>query len=319
VHFLTFILLIFLVILSILASALIAWALIRKGRRVAGYLLLVYAALACGGLMFVVQGVWRSLGKGWSDIVAPTCQATLSDEQVAARRDAILSLPALRQLTQEADNIQFRLSNCAVNDQVGGLLDFTLPPSYSQFGVIYRPIIDFHLAWANLDEITLVWDNTPLPMDYVAISDRFRAKIMEYESAPEVREYLAYQKPGTTILYAQSVAYITEGVPRSTILYWLSEHRVASYNLPNSMRWPSFPEIEQAHQIVQQHLLTGKLAQCQIGMEGLFSLTAREVIPGKDAYRMRVHLQCPDKVRQAGLDLYPDGHFEKLEIVWEGG
>jgi hypothetical protein len=277
--------------------------------------LLALVALACGGLALMVQSALRGLG----EFIPPTCQVTLSDEQVMTRQDAILSLPAIKQLTQEVSNIQFRLGNCAVNDQLHGFLDFTLPSSYSRFGAIYRPIIDFHLTWNDLDTLTLIWDRAPMPLDYVTMTGIFREKILEYESAPEIQEYLTYQETVPTILYVRQISYSNNGIPGSGIGYSLDKRQVTSYNLPSSIQWKSFPEIEQAHQIIRQHLFTGKLAQCQIGMDGLFSHTARNEIYDQNGYRMRVDLQCPDKVREAGLELYPDGHFEKLEIIWEGG
>ena len=89
---------------------------------------------------------------------------------------------------------------------------------------------------------------------------------------------------------------------------------VTVYVLPNSVEWKSFPEIQQAHQIVEEKLLVGEWAGCSINREGHAYTATAPRYEETDPWYIEVDLVCGGQWRQAALWLDTDGSYSRLEV-----
>jgi hypothetical protein len=93
-------------------------------------------------------------------------------------------------------------------------------------------------------------------------------------------------------------------------------HLVRGYILSNDIEWQEYPEIQLAHQVMEQHLLVGDLANCSIGKGEKHAYTQAQFHDSADApWNMMVALQCDDGWKDAFVQLKNDGTYDKLSIL----
>ena len=243
----------------------------------------------------------------------PPCEQTLTSDQVQDIQDRISSIPALQELYQSSLSLSSSVNDCVRKGQVQGYINLSFGAENSDYGVAYQTTILLDYQIDPPYTITPTWSSQPIPLDENAIMKAFGETIRAYESVPELEEYLQKQKPVPASLDANSIRYYTENLG-SSIVYSLAEQRLLAYSLPNAISWELFPEIETTKRIVQQDLLVGEWAQCQIGQGDFHANTQMETIYDKPALAMRVNLHCGNSLHDAVIELYPDGHYENPRI-----
>jgi hypothetical protein len=109
---------------------------------------------------------------------------------------------------------------------------------------------------------------------------------------------------------------------------------VYTYALPNNIQWDAFPEISQAHRIIQQKLASGpeEFRNCEVG-HGQDRYTGCQWLE-RGEYPLSVPLVCPELPRQqlvqmpdgrmwvpphspiAKIKMFPDGSFRDLSFLY---
>jgi len=140
------------------------------------------------------------------------------------------------------------------------------------------------------------------------------------EFAPQLKDHLRIQEFLSTVSSVNS-AEITLGNTRvvlsgfqAEIEYTLKTSQVHRYLLPNTIVFKSFPEIAQAHKIIQEQLLVDQHKDCVIGRVGKHNYTVCEW-PSSEEYPLTVALICGNERRilaHATVRIRADGSYSRL-------
>jgi hypothetical protein len=241
------------------------------------------------------------------------CDQKIEDPSVY--EEIVLADPVIQQLEQNLKRLRVTISDCINNDQVWVVIEYELPAEYSDFGVKYRDWLSLVYSLNGTIDIS----TTPLQAvsyDVGSILDTFQARIAEVETNPRAREVLAKTDPdpdNPTVPLFGDRQVLREG---NWVEYNFFYHRVRGYLLSNDIGWEEFPEIKQAHQIIEAQLLVGELKGCTIGHGKMHAYTAAEFHDADtDPWNLTVALQCPDGWRDASIRIHPDGSYDNLQII----
>lgn len=242
------------------------------------------------------------------------CDEKISDPE--AIKAAIQSHPVIQALNSEWTLRDMVISPCFTNGKASVTITYQLPAAYSEFQVIYFD--QFSLACSKGGTIELATGaNSPSEFDQSALEAYFKGKINEIESNPRVREVIVKTKPDplnpANPISGQATIF-RSGYNR--VEYNFFYGLVRGYMLSNDIDWREFPEIEQAHQVIQEHLLIGDLAGCVIGTGDAHSYTEAKFHDSVDApWNLTVAISCPDGWKDAAVRINPDGTYEELRIA----
>jgi hypothetical protein len=101
----------------------------------------------------------------------------------------------------------------------------------------------------------------------------------------------------------------------SYLIYDIAANQPAAYMLSNDAEWKSFSEMVRAHNIINENLLIGDLADCEIGKGEAHSYTELNYYIGPgNPMPITVALTCNGTWKDAFVKLNPDGSYENLQI-----
>ena len=245
---------------------------------------------------------------------AQPCDEQVVDKEVL--RDAALSHPETEKLSTFVSIRDVSVSDCYVDGVASIFVTIEVPPEYSTYGFRYSD----HLSLRYSREGALSLGPSANPGTSSLESDEVMrlvsSMIADAESNLRVTEFL--EKLGTSIL--SEPIRLDQGVARyevehGWIVYRLFANRVDEYSVPNSIHWREFPEIDQAHAIIEEKLLVGANSRCVISRGDLHSYTLLSFHYAEhEPLNLTVALDCDGEWLQAFVKLRPDGTYERLEF-----
>jgi len=245
------------------------------------------------------------------------CDEEVGDPQAYYR--LVLSHPVVVQINDELGVPTVDVAPCFVNGKVRVCLTYRLAQSYSQYSILYHDQLILACAKDGMVEISDEGIRRPEAFDRDSILGFFKTKVNEVENNARVREFLTKigPRPGSRVSLHRAVVEI-HGPDTGWIEYSLYKRQVRGYLLPNTVSWQEFPEIEQAHKIIEENLLTGELSNCSIGREKHHSYTTASFHDFETGpWYLTVALICQDGWKDAFLQLNHDGSYERLCIKME--
>lgn len=257
-----------------------------------------------------------------TSLVLAGCPPTLPcDEKIAdpaVYENLVLSNPVIQDVSTELTVRSASASPCFVNDQVGVGLVFVLPASYSEFGLVYSDYLG--LSYRKDGVIFVSGGLTqPAAFEKDAVLTYFKSKVQQVESSSRIREVITKTGPHpyNQVLPLFGMAEIfRDGDNR--IEYNFCYGQIRGYCLSNQIDWQEFPEIRQAHRIMEDHLLVGPLSGCQIGRGEMHNYTCADFHDSSASpWYLTVALICDDGWKDAYVQINPDGSYERLEIQTE--
>lgn len=226
-------------------------------------------------------------------------------------KDLVVTSPVVNQLSQEFTLKSALVAECFVEDQTGVSLQFEIPTYYSQY----------HIPYILPVSVTLWKDGTIEMDDYQVILANVETGIHTIETHPQVAEFLAHMivRQGWPVnLHLMDIVSIHGTSPSGQsghIEIELPSRLVTAYGLPNEIDWPSFPEVEQAHKIIEENLLINDLSDCHISTVDERGGTRSQFHYQKNGpWFLTVTLICTNGRKDAFLQLNPDGSYEQLSI-----
>lgn len=238
-------------------------------------------------------------------------------------RQMVLQHPLIQTLSETLTIEEVRIGACFVKGKANAAVMFRTPSDFSALGLLYRGSFDFIFTkdgtlsipedgfWEIRGWEISSWDGESIDL----IVGVIRKKIEELESNLRVREVLTRtQADPSNAAHYLNTGQVFRKNARLTYSFWA--HQVREYLLPSDMEWENFPEIRQAHEIIQTRLLIGELSNCAIGTGELHNYTQAQMDEWGGWY-MTVALQCNEKWKDAFLHLLSDGSFERLGIQTE--
>ena len=241
------------------------------------------------------------------------CDKKIKDPTVYEK--IALSNPIISQINSILTLRKMEISKCIVNKTVGINIWYNLPSDFSEFGIVYSDYLN--LSYSLEGKFSVVESlHTPPEFNPDAILAHFKGKVKEIESNPRIREVILKTNPDplnpVLPLFGQ-VEIMRSGSNRAEYSFY--SHMVRGYLLSNDIDWQEFPEIKQAHQIIEKYLLVGDLSACKIGHGEMhaYTTTLFHDEPAQP-WRMTVALICADHWKDASVQINADGSYEKLEI-----
>ena len=232
----------------------------------------------------------------------------------------LLSHPVIQDLGRVATLHRLTLGECFVKGRTVASLYYLLPESYSAYGVAYLDLLRLYYAEEGGVELADGGLGGPRTLDRDAILRYFRARIGEIEGDPRVQEFLAKTEPDPAsplaAIYESATIRRTVGGSPAWVEYSFFTGLVRGYLLPNSVDWQQFPEIAQAHRVVQDHLLVGQLADCAVGRDAAHAYTTAAFHDSPtDPWRLTVALICKEGWKDASVQINADGSFESMGVT----
>jgi hypothetical protein len=243
----------------------------------------------------------------------PPCDEKISDPEPI--RQSVQSNPVVQALNAALTQRQLTIAPCFVAGLAGVTIRYQLPASFSAYQAVYVDEVDLTYAKDGTVGLPARLDG-PAAFQEQAILAYFQDRIRQMESDPRVSELLSRTEPDphnpVIPIFEQPVLYRSGGWAEYSFFYGL----VRGYLLSNDIEWKAFPEIGQAHTIIREHLLVGEYSLCQIGSGEMHGYTTASFHDSpEEPWFLTVALQCQDGWRDASVKIYPDGSYEKLEIV----
>lgn len=241
------------------------------------------------------------------------CDALLDDPY--SHRNAILSNPVINQLDEKLATLDVTIYDCISDNAVEVFVEYIIPSSYSQYGFQYSDKLHLTYSLTGTLKLNSFRSRKPVAFDTESILKFFENKIQEFETNPKIQEFLSRidQFPQNRDLTRNiSRGYVGLHGYRGSITYNFSSKNVWKYTLPNSIEWHEFPEISQAHAILEGDLLTGELSNCTIDRDEKRSYT--DCVAHGSSLALTISLDCAGRREPARLRRNPDGSYELLGI-----
>jgi hypothetical protein len=241
--------------------------------------------------------------------------------------EIVRSHPAIEQLNLELNLLEVQVPGpCVIDGKVSAKLRYELPANLSSFDIIYKTDLNvlYHVDDGELeliDDSSLGSTGTQAIIDpAVALSPSIK-KITEIENDPRVVEFLTkldYSKPRNVFLNVTTIRLHAEGgFIEFSFPSWREQSLVNHYIVPNAIEWLAFPEINQAHQLIQDNLLVGDWAHCFINNADESANSNTMSFRGfeeHEPWMLEVGLDCDGELRTAVVIINPDGSYQRLEI-----
>jgi hypothetical protein len=243
----------------------------------------------------------------------PPCDEQIADPE--PHQQIIRSDPFVQALGRDLVLLHVNLSPCFVDGLAHVTLRYQMPASFSAYQAVYAD--ELYLAYAKDGELSLPFGRAePAQLQAQTVLVYFKSRIRQIESDPRAAELLSRTEPDPlnpfNPLYDQAAVYRKDNRLDYSFFYNL----VRGYTMSNNLEWQAFPEIGQAHRIIEEHLLVGELSGCSIGQGGMHAYTAASLHDAPDApWFLTVALDCPQGWMDASVKLNADGSYEKLEIA----
>lgn len=223
-----------------------------------------------------------------------------SPPQLPCEENIIRENPVIQELNSEFTLLEV---SCFVNGELEFSLNYEVPTSYSAYEITYH---DYLSVVYSKDKTIKIADNinAPRAFETKAILEYFKQRIEKFESNPRIREFILKTEPGIN----QSVVILGDQSeiirPGNRIQYNYSSGLVQSYSLSNSIDWQEFPEIKQAHKMIEENIQGGDQAHCHIGRLETYSYTYAEFEDlADDRWNLTVPLECDDGWKAASIQI----------------
>jgi hypothetical protein len=238
----------------------------------------------------------------------PPCDEEIEDKEVY--ENIISSNDTIKQINEELEFYQIEVADCFVNEKVEITLYYKLPKNFSNYQIVYSD--DLTLSYAKDGSIKILDGGEEKIFEYDEVIDTFESRVQEIENNARVQEFITKLNPTTGFLIDVNARI---SVNDGWIEYSQYSKLVRGYLLPNAINWSQFPEIKQAHEIIEQNLLINELSNCSIGKDGGHSYTTANFHDFEDSpWYLTVALICDCGWKDAFLQLNSDGSYERLEI-----
>lgn len=254
--------------------------------------------------------------------VACNLQQSPCDEKIKDKEQVqfnVMSNLFIEQISRKFHLFHVFVNGCYVNGKTQVDLRYALPSEYSEYGYTYVDILTVNYYKKNYKiEVIDRYTRETLPLNSDVIFKMFKERIKNIEASPRVREFYAHMDVDTT----QQPFYIDTTGNNAVMLYGADTHymmvhtlfddKVNGYTLPNSRIWLEFPEMQRAHQIVDEKLLVGDFSKCSIDTDK--GMTKLQVYYTGE-YDFSITVVCANGIRKyANVQLNPDGTYQKLEL-----
>jgi hypothetical protein len=250
------------------------------------------------------------------------CPPTLPcDEKIAdpdAYKKIIQSNSVIQAIDIELVWRQLTISPCFVNGLASVAIRYQMPASFSEYQVIYAD--ELYITYAKDGTLGLpAGRGGPKDFQKSAILAYFKNRILEIESNSRISEVISRTEPDpfnpVIPIYGQVTIFRSGS---NQVEYNYFSGLVRGYLLSNNIEWHEFPEIKQAHRVVEDHLLVGELSGCSIGWGDMHAYTTASFHDSPEGpWNMTVALICEDGWKDASVRINPDGSYENLGIWME--
>jgi hypothetical protein len=246
----------------------------------------------------------------------PPCDERLTAEAQQSYQYNVLSNSLIEEISRELHLLHVFVGECIVAGKATIAMRYALPARYSRYGFTYSDVLR---ASYSVKDGSIELSNDAIQeslTNHEAVSSLFRDMIEDVESNPRIAEFLSKIDVDTSKSPIRLDSGEIRGVDGpSSIQYTPSSNTVRGYVLPNSIEWNEFPEIEEAHEIVQSNLLVGDLSTCSIDRRDYRGVTSVQFHDSENSpWYMSVAIQCGGVLKSAWLQLNADGSFERLEL-----
>lgn len=235
------------------------------------------------------------------------CDEEIEDKEVY--ENIILANEVVIQINDELELYNLEVADCINNERVEIVLYYYFPENYSSYDIIYSD--DLALSYVTDGSIELGIYGEGDALNYDDVINAFKDKVVEIENNSRIQEFITKLHPNSCSLIDVNARMTSSDGD------WIEYHQtgyVRQYLLPNSIDWEQFPEIKQAHEIIEQNLLVDELSDCSIGTGAMHSYTTASNYEGIGPWYITVALICGDEWKDACLQLNQDGSYERLSI-----
>jgi hypothetical protein len=235
------------------------------------------------------------------------------------------SHPALEQLNLEMNLLDVQiLDSCVIDGKVRAKLRYELPAYLSSYNVRYTTdwIFYYHVDDGKLEfgsDPAQGSADIPTIFDPNVIMGPSIEKINQIENDPRVSEFLTravwYPALGNVYLSTTTVRLSARrGYIEFSFPFEREEGLVTHYYLPNFIEWVNFPEVVQAHQLIQENLLVGDWEYCIInrGKTAHSGTLSTRLYEEDEPWWIDVDLDCDGEWKTAGVNIFPDGSYQRL-------
>ena len=239
----------------------------------------------------------------------PPCDEEIEDKEVY--ENLILANDTVIQINNELELYRTEVADCIVNERVEIVLYYYLPKNFSSYDIVYSD--DLTLSYVTNGSIGIGGYGEEGVINYDIVINSFKNKVIDIETNNRVQEFISKLNPKTGSLIDTNARISTDD---GWIEYHQNSKSVRGYLLPNAINWSQFPEIKQAHEIIEQNLFIDELSSCSIGKDGGHSYTTTNFHDFEDdPWYLTVAIICDCGWKEVSLQLNSDGSYERLGIT----
>jgi hypothetical protein len=245
------------------------------------------------------------------------CGEKISAPQIY--EDVIRSNPVIQQLNLQAKVGKIDVSPCFNDNRVSVLLVYEMPANFSSFGITYSDRLSLIYSKDGTLELN---QGTPdgtaqiKSFEPEAILERSLQRIKEIESNPRIKEVIIETEPDPLNPVIPLFGMLISR-NHNHIEYNFFNGTIKGYLLSNRISWQEFPEINQTYKIIEDHFLTGTLANCQISRDDRGYISASSLDMKGVPWAMTVLINCKDSWKDVFVRVHDDGTYDSLMVMQE--